>query len=60
MGMAMPGMTVAGTVRRKRKITSTTSAIASMSVKRTSANDSRTASDWSRSTSRYTDSGSCF
>ena len=58
--MATPGMTVAGTERRKRKITITTSPMARIRVNRTSATDSRTAADWSRRMSSKTDSGSCF
>ncbi len=58
-GSARLGITVADTLRRKRKITSTTSPIVSTRVNFTSATDSRIDFERSLRTSRLTAAGSC-
>ncbi len=60
IGIATLGMTVAGTERRKTKITSTTSAIESVRVNCTSCTDSFTAWELSRRMLSLIDSGSCL
>ncbi len=57
-GTATPGITVAGTLRRNRKITITTSAIASSSSISTSCTDARIVVVRSVSTSALTEAGS--
>ncbi len=59
IGSASAGMIVAVTLRRNRKITSTTSPIARVSVNWTSATEARIDSDRSSITSRLTEAGSC-
>ena len=56
-GMATDGMRVARTLRRKRKMTSTTRAMASTRVNSTSRTDSRIMSDLSERISSCTDGG---
>ena len=60
VGSASVGMIVARTLRRKRKITSTTRPIASTSENWTSSTDCRIEIERSLSTSRLTEAGSCF
>src|SRR5882762_6841701 len=60
VGNARVGMIVARTLRRNRKITSTTKAIASSNENCTSLTDSRIELDRSYSTSRLTAAGSCW
>ena len=60
VGRARVGMIVARTFRRNRKMTITTSPIASTSENCTSSTDWRMEIDRSFSTSRLTDAGSCF
>ena len=57
IGSAMLGMTVAETLRRNRKITSTTSASVSSSVNVTSCTDAWIVAERSYSTSTFTDCG---
>src|SRR5258708_37890498 len=59
VGIAILGIAVAHTVRRKRKITKTTNAIARMSVNVTSETDSRIGMGLSTMISRLTDAGIC-
>ncbi|MNN09585.1 hypothetical protein D3C81_1224710 [compost metagenome] len=59
-GTATPGMMVAGILRRNRKITSTTSAIASSSSNCTSSTEARMVVVRSVSNCTWTDAGSAF
>ena len=60
VGRASVGIIVALTLRRKRKITSTTRAIASNKENWTSLTDSRIEAERSYRTSRLTEAGSCW
>ena len=59
IGNATLGIAVADTLRRKRKITSTTSASVSRSVNFTSATEARIESERSKRTLSETDAGIC-